>query len=75
MSEPKDIAQKMLAEPEPEPARVEHLTKVLEMVQAAIQAAITIRSVSRDKRFISMSGGEDAGTKFDRRTKRRRIVA
>ena len=60
MSEPRQIAQELLRTPEP--GRTEELIKILEMVQCAI----TIRSACRDKHFISMSGGEDSGTKFDR---------
>jgi len=60
MPEPKEIAQDVLAMKEPE--RLERLTKILEM----IQCAIVIRSACRDKWFVSMSGREDSGTKFDR---------
>lgn len=60
MSEPREIAEEILAKPEAE--RLDHVTKVLEMVQAAI----VIRSACRDKHFISFSGREDSGTKFDR---------
>jgi hypothetical protein len=60
MADPKELAQQILALPEP--GRTETFTKVLEMVQAAI----TIRSFCRDKWFVTMSGGEDSGTKFDR---------
>lgn len=60
MSTPKEIAKEMLAMPKRK--QLDRLTKVLEMVQAAI----VIRSSCRDKFFVSMSGGEDSGTKFDR---------
>lgn len=60
MSEPHEIAQEVLAKPDGE--RLKHVTKLLEMVQAAI----VIRGACRDKYFISLSGREDAGTKFDR---------
>jgi hypothetical protein len=60
MAEPREIALSILAEPEPQ--RTEDLTKVLEMVQAGI----VIRSACRDKHFITFSGREDSGTKFDR---------
>ncbi len=57
---PREIAIQILAKPESE--RLSDLTKILEMVQAAI----TIRSACRDKHFFSFSGGEDSGTRFDR---------
>lgn len=60
MSEPSEIAKSILELPEPK--RTEDLTKILEMVQAAI----TIRSACRDKHFVSMTGKEDSGTRFDR---------
>lgn len=60
MASPREIAERILQMPKRE--RLAELTKVLEMVQAAI----TIRSACRDKHFFSMSGGEDSGTKFDR---------
>lgn len=60
MAEPKEIAASILSMKEPK--RAEHLTKILEMVQAAI----VIRSACRDKMFVTLSGREDAGTKFDR---------
>ena len=60
MAEPREIAEQILAKPEQE--RLDELTKILEMVQAAIN----IRSACRDKMFVSMSGKEDCGTKFDR---------
>ena len=60
MAEPKEIAAEILSNPKAE--QLEYLTKLLEMVQAAI----VIRSACRDKMFVSMSGKEDAGTKFDR---------
>lgn len=60
MSEPKDIALEILSKPAAE--RLVHLAKILEMVQSSI----VIRSACRDKMFISMSGKEDVGTKFDR---------
>jgi hypothetical protein len=60
MASPREIAEAILCKPQAE--RLDAVTKVLEMVQAAI----SIRSVCRDKHFISMHGGEDCGTKFDR---------
>jgi len=49
MAEPREIAEQILAKSEPE--RLDHLTKILEMVQAAIM----IRSACRDKYFVSLS--------------------
>lgn len=60
MAEPKEIAIDLLAMPESD--RLERMTKILEMVQCGIM----IRSACRDKFFVSMSGREDSGTKFDR---------
>lgn len=60
MSEPREIAIALLKKPKTE--RLDELTKILEMVQAAI----SIRSACRDKHFVSLSGAEDSGTKFDR---------
>lgn len=60
MAEPREIAEQILDMSGP--ARLSKLTKILEMVQAAI----VIRSACRDKYFLSMSGGEDSGTRFDR---------
>lgn len=64
MAEPREIAEQILAKPEAE--RLAEVTELLEM----IQAAIVIRSACRDKFFISMSGREDSGTKFDRLLKK-----
>lgn len=60
MAEPIEIAREILGKPKKEQLR--DLTALLEM----IQAAVVIRSACRDKYFVSLTGKEDAGTKFDR---------
>jgi len=60
MATPAELAKELLAKPKAE--RLEETIKLFEM----IQSAIVIRSSCRDKFFVSMSGKEDSGTKFDR---------
>lgn len=60
MAEPREIAAEILSKSDPE--RLDHLTKILEMVQCGI----SIRGACRDRMFVSLSGKEDSGTKFDR---------
>lgn len=60
MAEPKEIAESILKLSKRK--QLARLTNILEMVRCAI----VIRSACRDRMFVSLTGKEDAGTKFDR---------